>query len=274
MTGWLNDEYNSFPVDADDANYRYYKPRFFLLITSGRAMGRVYRIERTEHATPRDKLHLDCSLYGDTAVGTSTVSTLDVAGTPWAVDEFEDMYVMITGGTGSGQRRKITGNDDHILSVTPDFGTVPDATSGFLIRPGFDLTDQHVNPGDSFVIIGMRHGAYDDHPSLPDVTVKRGGDRTPYPTIPCGDYTCPDLAAAGIIYTWFGMAALPNDPDRQTVADPSNVQYSLACIFSDFHSAGEVTRVDVLVFRNYNHHRVPGLNDRAVGQLTGYLRRQ
>ncbi len=48
-------------------------------------------------------------------------------------NEHAGMVVRITRGTGEGQERTVLSNDDHTLSVTPNWGVTPDGTSYFVI---------------------------------------------------------------------------------------------------------------------------------------------
>lgn len=62
-----------------------------------------------------------------------TASSLTDSNRVWEKDGWKDYVVYITGGTGSGQYRKITSNTLNVLSVTPDFSTTPDNTSTYEI---------------------------------------------------------------------------------------------------------------------------------------------
>lgn len=62
------------------------------------------------------------------AVGSLTDTTQS-----WSVDTYEGYVVWIFNGTGSGQYREIISNTVDTLSVSPDFGTVPDNTSQYRV---------------------------------------------------------------------------------------------------------------------------------------------
>lgn len=51
----------------------------------------------------------------------------------WTANDYEDMVVKITGGTGSGQYRSITSNTTDTLTVSVAWDTNPDATSTYKI---------------------------------------------------------------------------------------------------------------------------------------------
>jgi len=58
-----------------------------------------------------------------------TSSTISDDDKSWTDDEWIGHYVRITGGTGSGQCRRIIDNDATILTISPDWDTIPDNTS-------------------------------------------------------------------------------------------------------------------------------------------------
>jgi len=70
--------------------------------------------------------------YG-TADGNFTVNTFSDSNQTWKTDEYEGWVVWIYSGTGSGQYRNIVSNTSILLTVAPDFTTVPDATSKYRI---------------------------------------------------------------------------------------------------------------------------------------------
>jgi hypothetical protein len=74
---------------------------------------------------------------GATTAWTSTTVTMHATDLDVALNELANMVLVITGGTGAGQRRTITGNTAGIASViTVDeaWTTTPDATSDFEVR--------------------------------------------------------------------------------------------------------------------------------------------
>ncbi len=81
----------------------------------------------------------------DTGIATGAgVNYLDDTAKSWPDNAFADLIVEITGGTGVGQIRKIASNTATRITVTPDWVTVPDATStyriGFYGKMSGDIT--------------------------------------------------------------------------------------------------------------------------------------
>ena len=62
-----------------------------------------------------------------------TTSTIEASAASWGPNEFFDKVVITTGGTGSGQIRRITSNDTTSLSVSGDWSVDPDGTTQFVI---------------------------------------------------------------------------------------------------------------------------------------------
>ncbi|GBF05825.1 hypothetical protein DAERI_060085 [Deinococcus aerius] len=84
---------------------------------------------------------------GGTATG-GTTTTLTRTGAAWAANMYANSDVVITGGTGAGQRRRIASNTVDTLTLaaavtgnprTGAFATAPDATSTFSIVPSSDF---------------------------------------------------------------------------------------------------------------------------------------
>ena len=67
-----------------------------------------------------------------TATGTQTSTTLQDTGKSWTTDQFAGHTVQLTGGTGSGQWRRITSNTSNTLTVGT-WDTTPDGTSTYSI---------------------------------------------------------------------------------------------------------------------------------------------
>ena len=67
---------------------------------------------------------------GDGAAG---YGTLRVSGTPWSSNQFQEMLVHITGGTGSGQSRVVHINNTSTITIVGRWDTAPDATSTFQV---------------------------------------------------------------------------------------------------------------------------------------------
>ena len=66
---------------------------------------------------------------------TATSTTIGDSGETWIPNEFAGLVMTITGGTGSGQSRRVTGNTATTLTVSPAFDTAPDTTSDFEVDP-------------------------------------------------------------------------------------------------------------------------------------------
>jgi hypothetical protein len=70
----------------------------------------------------------------DTGVATGAgTNYLDDAAKSWPDNAFANLIIEITGGTGAGQIRKIASNTATRITVTPNWTTVPDATSTYRI---------------------------------------------------------------------------------------------------------------------------------------------
>ena len=73
-----------------------------------------------------------------TTTGTATsatVATLTDSGASWTTNLFAAGSVRITGGTGSGQVRRIVSNTSTVITVQQNWRTRPDATSTYAIFP-------------------------------------------------------------------------------------------------------------------------------------------
>src|SRR5262249_17221898 len=60
-------------------------------------------------------------------------TTLVNSNETWITDAFKGLYVVIIGGTGSGQERKIASNTATTLTVTSEWITTPDSSSQYTI---------------------------------------------------------------------------------------------------------------------------------------------
>jgi hypothetical protein len=85
-----------------------------------------------------------------------TTTTLTDSTASWIVNSYTDHDVIITGGTGAGQRRRIASNTATVLTLasattgnarTGAFTTAPDATSTFKIVPSSDFLYYHPGNG-------------------------------------------------------------------------------------------------------------------------------
>lgn len=70
---------------------------------------------------------------GTATGGTST--TLVHSGKSWTTNQWANYTVVIVGGTGVGQSRKITSNTNNTLTVSATWTTIPNNTSQYQIRP-------------------------------------------------------------------------------------------------------------------------------------------
>jgi|GEM_PF-5230840 len=66
---------------------------------------------------------------------TATSTTIGDSGETWIPNEFAGMMVGLTGGTGSGQTRRVVSNTTTVMTVTPAFTTTPDTTTDFEVDP-------------------------------------------------------------------------------------------------------------------------------------------
>ncbi len=65
----------------------------------------------------------------------ATSTTLADSGETWIPNEFAGLLVTLTGGTGSGQTRRVISNTTNTLTVSPAWSTTPDTTTDFEIDP-------------------------------------------------------------------------------------------------------------------------------------------
>lgn len=65
-----------------------------------------------------------------TSGGTNTLTNTNAA---WTIDEWANETLFITGGTGSGQSRLISSNTSTVITVSPDWTTIPDNSSTYSI---------------------------------------------------------------------------------------------------------------------------------------------
>jgi len=69
-------------------------------------------------------------------VTSATSNTLTDSTKNWGTDIWKDMYIEITGGTGAGQIRRISGNTSDTITVTENWSETPDETSTYRIFSG------------------------------------------------------------------------------------------------------------------------------------------
>lgn len=68
-----------------------------------------------------------------TSSGSNTSTTLNDTSKSWATNEWANKVLVITGGTGAGQFRKIASNTANALTVDTSWDTTPDGTSTYTI---------------------------------------------------------------------------------------------------------------------------------------------
>lgn len=68
-----------------------------------------------------------------TSSGSNTSSTLNDTTKSWSVNAYQDKVLVIHGGTGAGQYRRISNNSTNSLSISENWVTIPDATSGYTV---------------------------------------------------------------------------------------------------------------------------------------------
>lgn len=88
-------------------------------------------------------------------------------------DDYNGMFVLITGGTGAGQYRKISDyvGSTKVASVADNWDTTPDATSTFQVVAGIDLMSAAVAfDTDLSTTAAAAVDEIDDFISLPDLT--------------------------------------------------------------------------------------------------------
>jgi len=73
-------------------------------------------------------------LEGDSGTATAgSSSTLTNSGESWETNRWRGGYIQLTGGTGSGQRRRIASNTGTVITVTRNFSSSPDNTTTYVI---------------------------------------------------------------------------------------------------------------------------------------------
>ncbi|KKK73297.1 hypothetical protein LCGC14_2895240, partial [marine sediment metagenome] len=90
--------------------------------TAGTPVNELREVDQDPAVTPK--------ISGATATSGGTKTITDT-GAGWVVNTYEDDWVEITSGLGSGQFRKILSNTSDTLTVGEDWTTQPDATSIF-----------------------------------------------------------------------------------------------------------------------------------------------
>ena len=73
-----------------------------------------------------------------TSTGSNTSTTLNNTGKAWTTNQWSNMQIRITGGTGNGQIRTIASNTATAITVSLSWATTPDATSTYAIEGNDD----------------------------------------------------------------------------------------------------------------------------------------
>jgi hypothetical protein len=73
-----------------------------------------------------------------TSTGTNTSTTLNNTGKAWTTNQWTNMQIRITGGTGNGQIRTIASNTATAITVSAAWTTTPDATSTYALEGNDD----------------------------------------------------------------------------------------------------------------------------------------
>lgn len=73
------------------------------------------------------------TLVSESVVASATSTTLTKTAAGWTVNAYANYTVVITGGTGAGQRRTISSNTATVLTVSQAWATNPDTTSTFVV---------------------------------------------------------------------------------------------------------------------------------------------
>lgn len=106
------------------------------------AAGLVLPFHRSFQSTPQ--FSVSGSAIADSGVnaaGTQSSTTLQDTAKTWTTNQWANYDVVITGGTGNGQRRKISSNTSNTLTVTPAWTSTPDSTTDYEIRYVLTVTE-------------------------------------------------------------------------------------------------------------------------------------
>lgn len=132
----------SFPSNAATLNvYRGFNPQVLYRIASNVALTNAFSDTGLAimHLGPPDASFDHANFYyryeyagpfETTAASATTIACADMGAT---VTAYANFSVRIAGGTGEGQERSISSNDQTTLTVTPQWSTIPDPTSTFVI---------------------------------------------------------------------------------------------------------------------------------------------
>jgi len=105
---------------------------FFSLVTKSGASTDI-PFNSTEFET-ESSMHDPSLTDSGTATGTQTSTTLQDTTQTWTVNAYTGYIVLLTGGTGSGQWRKVSSNTSDTLTVGNAWDTTPDGTTTYEIR--------------------------------------------------------------------------------------------------------------------------------------------
>ena len=130
-----------------------------------------------ETAVTVDSTLTDEIYFSGTATS-ATATTVDVSGTPWATDQWVNLYIYVKTGTHAGKIRKITSNDNNTLTFDT-LGTSP-GTADFEIR-------KNKFPATGTLIYADTEIAYTAIPTATTFTVSSAhaaADNTPVTVVP------------------------------------------------------------------------------------------
>lgn len=73
------------------------------------------------------------TLVSESVVASATATTLVKTGAGWTVNAWQNYTVVLTGGTGAGQRRTVSSNTATQMTVSQAWTTVPDTSTTFVV---------------------------------------------------------------------------------------------------------------------------------------------
>jgi hypothetical protein len=250
--------------------------RAYLLITGGRAAGRIYPIAG-DYYSGRHNTEGIATTIGAAALTYAT-------GT-WPAGGLAGGRVRLRNGPASGQVRLITGNTATSLTVSPNWNPLPAAPPAFETSPGWllycanaDFARHNVTAcerpnasaagfgaalqdGAACSVIGVGSGTFPSRAILP-VTIAPSSDVTTLPPpIPIN------------VFNVIG-GANRTAPDTYGNSDNYTSEYSCIAVFSDDgNDPRDAVRADVFVYRNFNPAKELSDNTKPAGYVSGYIER-
>jgi hypothetical protein len=195
--------------------------------------------ETVEDLSPNSNDGYIFSESGTAESGTSTTLT-DLQKT-WSIDEWQNHYLGISAGTGSGQKRTISSNTTNTLTIASAWDTNPDATSKYVI-----------STHDAWVVSGAPLG---------DESVYDFSTPT---TLSLNSAAGDGIALSSISGSPAGVQVYRVDAAPNVSTPPGNlVNLSLSHYFGVFTIGG--TSPSYSLTYNYENH--PGISDESVLDL-------